>query len=162
MKRNSTYVRSGYGSQALWRAYCPTCHTLSFVIDERMQCCGGPPPLMGRVQVKQMTAATPKRKTPPKYKQREILATQENRCIYCEQEFNSAHTRTEHGTEEVIILVVNWDHAEPYCFGHNNNVANFVASCRVCNGIKSGKVFESLETAREYIRTRREAKGYDF
>ena len=25
-----------------------------------------------------------------------------------------------------------------------------------------GKVFESLETAREYIRTRREAKGYDF
>lgn len=162
MSVKSTYIRSGYGSQALWRAYCHHCHAWSFVIDERMACCGGPPPIMSRAKSKQMTTAAPKRKTPPKAKQRELLEKQGNRCLYCGQEFYSAHTRTRHGQEEVVVLNICWDHAEPYCFGHNNSAENFVASCQVCNGSKSGKVFESLDTVREYLRKRREDKGYDF
>lgn len=78
MSVKSTYIRSGYGSQALWRAYCHHCHAWSFVIDERMACCGGPPPIMSRAKSKQMTTAAPKRKTPPKAKQRELLEKQGN------------------------------------------------------------------------------------
>lgn len=117
---------------------------------------------MGRMTAKQMAAAAPRRKRPSKPKQRELLDKQENRCLYCDQEFYSARTQTQHGREVVVVLTVVWDHAEPYCFGHNNHAENFVAACQVCNSIKAGKVFENLDTAREYIRQRREAKGYDF
>ena len=76
-----------------------------------------------------------KRRKPRKQKQREILRRQNNRCIYCGVSF----------TEEEIV----WDHFEPYSLAGNR--VEFVAACRLCNGIKAATWFPTVEAARKHI-----------
>ena len=48
----------------------------------------------------------------------------------------------------------------PWCYGYDNRVVNFVASCHICNAIKTDKIFDTPEQARGYIIERREKKGW--
>ena len=64
--------------------------------------------------------------------------------------------------EKALTIKVNWDHQLPYAFSQNNATSNFVAACHVCNGIKSDRLFKTVEEAQLYLAQKRKQKGYDF
>ena len=43
------------------------------------------------------------------------------------------------------------DHIQPYCWSHNNDYENLVASCDDCNKIAGDKIFDNFQQKREYI-----------
>jgi hypothetical protein len=52
------------------------------------------------------------------------------------------------------------DHVRPISDGGSTRLANKVASCSVCNGLKHMRVFGSVDEARSYVALRRKEKGY--
>lgn len=96
-----------------------------------------------------------KRKIPSKATQNKILALQKNCCIYCNEKFKiTKYIRN--GKIKVLKLV--WDHFIPFAYSANNYPHNFVAACNVCNSLKSSKMFETLDDAKQYILEKREKK----
>lgn len=51
------------------------------------------------------------------------------------------------------------DHFVPHSRQGSTSEPNLVASCQVCNSLKSDLVFESLEAARRYLLVERMRKG---
>lgn len=146
-----------YGSVALERGQCPKCHGISIVRDGLYICCDAP--VTGSAQILVRESMPPQhRKTPSRNEKVRILTEQNNRCIYCGVEFNTYHWRH---TKRILVRL-NWDHRMPYKYSQNNTSSNFVAACHVCNGIKSDKVFTSLEETKAHIAARRLQKGWDF
>lgn len=154
-----------YGNVALLRGPCPCCGSESILQDGVSLCCGVSLKYWddydetalanAQVAVKRMTSPRFKRNRPPKHVQLSILKAQENRCVYCDQEFGNYVWKS----GRLCRLRVDWDHFVPYTYSANNRAENFVAACHVCNGLKSDKHFDSIEQAKEYIRARREEKG---
>lgn len=147
-----------YGNVYIKRMYCQHCKQMAFVIDGKMACCGRPANFEGH-RVKIM--ASPRRKRKPLTpKQKEtILKRQNNRCFYCGKEFGDVIYNSKRG--KVYYLRPCFDHIDPYVHNYNNYKDNFVAVCQICNGIKSDKVFDSVEEVRNYVKERRKAKGYE-
>lgn len=75
-------------------------------------------------------------------------------------------TRTYRALYGGVAVTKGWcDACEQYAFVLDgklacNSTPNFVAACHVCNGIKSDKLFQTLDEARVFIQLAREAKGY--
>jgi hypothetical protein len=82
-----------------------------------------------------------------------ILTDQNARCIYCGLRLIMAI----HKRHDIVITKLNWDHLVPVSYRRNYNI---VASCHICNQIKSDKIFDTLEDARKYIIHKRVKKGY--
>ena len=97
-----------------------------------------------------------KRRVPKQRQRREILVKQRGKCFYCRGNFGDWY---EHKGRPMLLKPV-WDHLLPWCYSGNNEAGNFVASCRVCNGLKSGKVFDSIYEAKIYVQAQRVRKGY--
>ena len=96
-----------------------------------------------------------RRRKPTKDRQVKILESQKGKCFYCGSvfgEFFVCGVRT-------FVSVLQWDHLLPYSYVRNNHHRNFVAACNFCNAIKSNKVFDSIEEAREYVQKKRSDKG---
>ncbi len=74
-----------------------------------------------------------------------ILSAQNNSCIYCGVEF--------------ILLTPSFDHFIPWAWHKTRRYDNYVASCQMCNNIKSDKLFESVQHASDYIRDVRVNRG---
>ena len=148
-----------YGNTVLKTTYCPECHRDSFVIDGRLKCCDMPIGEIPATRIRVASVARAKRRKPSKPDQVEILEIQNNECFYCRIPFGSLIERT---ATKSIVTTVCWDHYVPYSFSHNNRVANFVASCQICNGIKSSLMFDTPEDARAYIMKQRRLKGYTY
>jgi hypothetical protein len=152
--------RAVYGSIVIPRAFCPDCEEWAFVIKSRLACCDAPATEEGiaRARFERMCEAGYKRQIPTREVQRAILEHQGDRCFYCGSAFgDSAHRE---GRSEPRRLTPVWDHVEPFAWQANNQPLNFVASCSVCNGIKSNLMFESKEDARLYVWRRRKQKGW--
>lgn len=139
--------RSGW--VGLVRAACPQCECYAFVIDDALQCCGIllselalPPARRHRVSFRSKS-----RKAPPKLLQEKILAEQRNRCAYCEVLFGHWYW----GVRKLEFVKAVWDHFVPYVVLGANPDDNWKAACRRCNGIKSDKIFKTVEDARDYI-----------
>lgn len=98
-----------------------------------------------------------RRKKPTVEQRREILNRQNNRCLYCDNEFGAEVRRK----MMAINLRLHWDHFVPYSYGLTNGGTNWVAACHVCNGIKSARMFDSVAEAQAYIRERWDQKGYE-
>jgi hypothetical protein len=160
LKKHATFhkpVIALYGNVAIEKAYCPNCDAVSFVKNGKFVCCDTA--LLGEPKkFHRETVAPQHRKTPPKAEKDRILDEQEDRCLYCGVRFES--TRFRHG--KLFRIKVNWDHQLPYVFSQNNATSNFVAACHVCNGIKSNRVFKTIEEAQVYLAGKRKQKGYDF
>lgn len=105
-----------------------------------------------------MTLSNNLRKQPSSKYQDEQLDRQRKRCFYCGLEFFE-YVKNER-TNKIIKLLVVWDHFIPYSWNEDNKDINFVASCQICNGIKSNKMFDTDDAARKYIIEKRKAKGY--
>lgn len=80
---------------------------------------------------------------------------QENRCLYCGNEFGSIVERR--GLSELVIQ--EWDHFVPVSGGGFTS-QNIVAACSVCNSIKHSLVFDAVGDATRFIRQKRKWKGY--
>lgn len=150
MARVATHL-AVYGNVGLIRATCPECAHPAIVIDGELQCCG--------VQLKDSPTCWKRvvepefeRKQPSLDEQRACLWRQDGRCIYCTLPFGSyVFRRSRH-----VKLQVRWDHFVPFSYSADNSDANFVAACQICNGIKSDKLFNTLEEAQAHIAARRE------
>lgn len=150
-------VLSLYGNVTIKRGMCPECKEMAFIIHGCFACCGLPANATPK-KFERMSEPVQHRKRPKKVDQDRILAEQDNRCFYCDCSFNLL--RFKNG--KPVALKINWDHQLPYSLTQNNNAVNFVAACHVCNGIKSDKVFQTVEEAKIYIADRRKSKGYNF
>ncbi|WP_306317288.1 MULTISPECIES: HNH endonuclease domain-containing protein [unclassified Streptomyces] len=97
------------------------------------------------------------RATPKPAAKKRIHAAQLGRCLYCQLQIGARVKR--HG--RVVALTAHWDHFIPFAYLAQNPDANWVLSCQVCNGIKSDRIFESVEAARAVILRGRTAKGFE-
>ena len=147
-----------YGNIKIKKTYCKRCETTCFVIDGIKQCCDRP--LNEKLtQVKKLEVAPIKKRFIPKKKERDyILFSQNEKCLYCDKPFGTLYERN----DKVRKTKLNWDHFVPYSFSFDNRKINFVASCNICNGIKSNKMFDTLEEAKVYVEYRRKKKGYKY
>lgn len=153
-----TLVRRAYedwfGNVYLARAYCKSCDGYAIIRDSTFQCCGADAPDTEKVQ-RQICPAQARRKTPSLAVRNRVLVEQSNRCLYCRNEFGGFVFRGAHPIQVKLV----WDHFVPYCYTFNSRSTNFVAACDLCNSIKSGKVFDTIQEAQEYVQTKRAAKG---
>lgn len=85
-----------------------------------------------------------------------ILLEQRNRCFYCGLSFDDAFCIK----GRLYLVRPVWDHFTPFSYCFNDHVDNFVAACSVCNGIKSDKIFDSIEQVVKHVRERRTKKGF--
>lgn len=85
------------------------------------------------------------------------IELQDNRCLYCEIPIGTAIWRR----SQTVILRTNWDHFIPYAYLARNPSTNWVLACHVCNRIKSCRMFDSVQQAREAILPTRAGKGYE-
>lgn len=97
------------------------------------------------------------RRQPPAASRKRISASQLGRCLYCELPIGARVKRN----GKTVPLTAHWDHFVPYSYLAQNPDANWVLSCQVCNGIKSDRIFKSVEEARAVIFRAREAKGFE-
>lgn len=92
---------------------------------------------------------------PTRAKQSELLDRQSGRCFYCLCKLNEWMTIQ----GKPVFTGLHWDHIIPWAFCQKNEDGNFVASCRLCNVIKSDKVFEQIYEARYYVQRERLQRG---
>jgi 5-methylcytosine-specific restriction endonuclease McrA len=145
-----------YGNTGLERGFCKQCQSFALIFDGKLACCGGE--MAGRAKdARRMIAAQQKRRKPTIPYQREQLARQEHRCLYCQFHLDGIVCRD--GVPHKIR--VHWDHVVPYAYSQNNKESNFIASCHVCNGIKGSKMFPTVEDAKTWIAKRRAEKGWE-
>jgi hypothetical protein len=144
-----------YGSTVLKRAYCQGCGGNAFVVKGSFSCCGEKYSGSAFSQ-KMIVSPSYIRKSPPKNVQTLILENQHGLCFYCGERFGNLYQR---GTK-IGSLRICWDHYLPFAYCGANKDDNFVAACQICNGIKSDKIFETVEEAKNYVEHRRNKKGF--
>ena len=146
-----------YGNVGMQRAWCDECETTALVLDGLLQCCDRS---CTEHPVRTIREVEPEfiRRRPTARERREILSDQEHRCLYCGVTFDS---RIYHNGKSLRARL-EWDHAVPFSFSQNNDGANFVAACHVCNRLKKNYLFRDCEEARIFIQELRERRGYSF
>ena len=148
-----------YGNTAIYRKYCYKCKTTSLIINGKYACCGGSARQSRKEKVRRMTATFFRHRVSVcKRKQTAILKQQENKCIYCDYEIGSLIWSTT--SHKYIKTTVNFDHFVPWSYDNNNKIKNIVASCNICNALKTNYHFESIEKAKSFILERWKQKGY--
>lgn len=97
------------------------------------------------------------RKAPRLSERLRVQEVQGNRCLYCELPIGTSIWRR----SQTVILRTNWDHFVPYSYLARNPDNNWVLACHVCNGVKTARMFDTVQAARQAILPVREAKGYE-
>lgn len=146
-----------YGNVQMKRQYCSRCKRWALVIDNELQCCEGlsDSPVDS---VQRMTNPRCKRNELSAKDKRSILETQGNRCFYCSQPFGEMVWYK----RRLVTLTAKYDHVSPFAYDQNNDKANMVAACQLCNGWKSDKIFRTIEEVRNYVRQKfyKKTKGH--
>ena len=93
-----------------------------------------------------------KRRRPKRWIRDRVLERQGNQCAYCGAVFGGLTLSRGGITVKVQIA---WDHFIPYVHNPIQPDDNWVASCHICNGIKSCAVFDTIVEAKDYIMARR-------
>ena len=91
---------------------------------------------------------------PKKAKRDEILALQNNRCYWCDREFETSVVSP---SNTLYVLHPQWDHYIPFSYTNKNDDDQFVASCIRCNCHKSSYIItssEKEEELRKYLKIR--------
>lgn len=141
-----------YGHHRFKRQYCSKCGTYAIVQGGIIGCCGRHAKAEDPEAVKVMSGMRNKRGRPSGPAQKQILETQQNRCIYCLRPFGSVTMQE----KRMVFLRIEWDHLLPFAYSLDNHEENFVAACQICNRIKGGTVFDTIDAARAYIAERRD------
>ena len=154
---NKHYAK--YGNTILKRIKCEDCKRYAFVIDGIIQCCDRKLEEFKTHKAKVMSCATNKRKGLSLKAKRDVLEKQKNRCLYCGYEFKDILWNNHR--YKFYTVEVRWDHFSPFSYSYNNKHNNFVASCQICNKIKTNLMFETVEEVRDYVKYRRAKRGYE-
>ena len=147
-----------YGNTGITRGHCYKCGRYALVIGGELQCCGR---LVKAVPstLKRMSDPEGRRRRPAKEARREILESQDYRCLYCDASFDGY---VFYGGQERRVRIT-WDHVVPYAHTANNHAVNFAASCQFCNSWKSSLIFKTVDEVRIYVATKweneRKAEG---
>lgn len=151
-----------YGNIAIDRAVCPECQEMAFIIRGRMACCDlvVNSKLAKTKPIERMSEPEHRRRQPSMDEQVAILSDQNHRCFWCRTPFDGVAVRITRRSQKIVKLMPCWDHVEPFAWSSNNQPLNFVAACSICNGIKSSKMFTTIEETRDYIIKRRARKGW--
>lgn len=88
---------------------------------------------------------------------KEIISSQDGRCLYCLYKLGIVIENEK--TFKKIRLKIHIDHFIPWSHLQTNN-GEMIASCQICNGIKSNLMFDSIDSARVDIRNKREQRGW--
>lgn len=155
MREKSHYAR--YGNNVMQRVYCSECKCWALVLDHRKQCCDGWYNVESKI-TRVVVQPKHQRVLLPLYKKQAILNHQNNRCCYCGHQLGYYYVR--HG--KVIKSTTHFDHLIPFAYSQNNNKENFVASCNVCNSIKSSKMFDNIAELTQYIKSRIQEKKIEY
>lgn len=150
------YHGAQYGNVVLHRGYCNNCNSYAFIKNKEFQCCDSPADVEGIQKKKMMTSAVRKRKQPSQGFKELLLKLQKNKCAYCGTKFGDIIWFR----GRVTAVAPFYDHIEPFIYSYNNHTTNYVAACRICNGLKSDRLFNSVREVLEYVRKRREKRGY--
>lgn len=148
-------IYAKYGSTVMKKRYCPDCKSVAFVIKGLMACCDRKE--NSKVEGFEVICGS-KRKRCPKEIQKRLLQEQDGKCFYCDLPYGTPYLRN----EKLHLVRVAYDHFVPYSYSQANSTENWVASCRLCNSIKSSKVFETKQDAKDFIIYRRSQKGISF
>jgi hypothetical protein len=144
-----------YGNVALNSERCPRCKTHAFVIDEKFSCCGLPCDKKPK-RWKRMSACKTDRIQFSLAQRTELVNRQNKICFWCKVEFDKDEYR--HG--KLVNKTIHIEHIEPFIYSFDNSPDNFVASCSICNSLKSCLMFQTIHECREYIKTQRALKGF--
>lgn len=149
-----------YGSLRMLRGYCPRCKNMALIISNKYQCCDYEVSLTNVIKnQKRMIESEQVRRRPSKDAVNKMLKLQNNRCLYCEIKFDTPYLHPK--LNKVMKTKPCFDHFIPYAYSQDNRDINFVCACAPCNGIKSSKIFKTVEEARDFVKYRRNQKGYD-
>lgn len=151
-----------YGNVALIRGYCQDCKTTCIILDNIKQCCEGATRNVNiyNLPVKRVVEPEFCRKRLLKSERDAIIREQNFRCIYCDKYFGSIYEKK--GKDGVHKTRIHFDHFIPFIHSANNKKYNIVASCNICNGLKSDKMFNNIDEVRIYVLQRIEEKGIIF
>lgn len=158
MTAKHSVTKTLYGNVSIDRMMCPDCEEVAFVIRGRMACCDLEVETKAR-RITRMSEPLYVRKQPSSDEKLRILAEQNHRCFWCEGDFGSLAQRVGKSIR-IVKLMPCWDHVQPFAWSANNSPLNFVASCSICNGIKSSKMYPTIEDTRRYIIERRTKKNW--
>jgi hypothetical protein len=139
-----------YGSVKILRDYCADCECYTFILDGKFACCDKPAVQKEPKGYKRMFRGGGERHSPTPGVRKRILQAQENRCFYCERLFGETYYLQGRFTK----LSPQWDHLVPFAYLHSSPIANFVAACIDCNRVKKAMMFQTVEEARIYVRSR--------
>lgn len=145
MARQSSYL-AVYGNTGIKKAWRKECKAFGFIVNDERGCCGAPFTYNPK-RWKRESLPCGFREKPGNALGRQILESQQHKCLYCDKQFGS------------LVWVKNvrkrlrhvWDHRIPFAFLRGNPKSNWVASCQVCNGWKSDLLFNNLEEIRVYV-----------
>lgn len=111
-----------------------------------------------------ITGATT-RTGPRQADRRRVTEKQAGRCLYCELPIGievwrqrPPHSRLSSG---VVLLKPHYDHFVPYSYSLRNAASNWALACHVCNLIKTARMFDTVEQARDVVLPARLSKGYE-
>lgn len=156
MKRSNTI--NCYGSVSIPTAFCKGCNQDSFIIDNKYTCCGKNVVIELKYKKYKRVSESDKIRRIPEGLKKDILQDQEYSCFYCLVPFSFEVRRK----GKLVTRKIEFDHLVPFSYQNNNNRENLVASCDVCNRLKSSMCFQTTDEARVYLQSERESKGYDF
>lgn len=152
-------VKAQYGSVSLLKAWCINCKQYAFVLEGVLQCCNSmiEDNFDKEVVKRELEGASKRPVFPAKFK-RQILITQDNKCIYCGEKFGDYVWNSK--KYKFVKLRIHFDHFIAWGYSRNNQKTNVVASCQVCNLLKTTNHYKSLTVARKAINEKRKEKGY--
>lgn len=153
-------IKAEFGRVALLRAVCPRCKRLALVIQGKMACCGANPVQNDEYIKKKESEGKHRRDDLGRAEKRSLIINQEGQCFYCGNPFGTPVYKPEYG--KVVVPGIHFDHFVCWDYSRDTSVGNMVASCAICNLIKSNKIFANAEDARAFVRHRIVEKGYEF
>lgn len=146
-----------YGVTKIKRAYCELCKDYAFVIDSTFTCCYAP--FEEKIdKYKRMSEGSGIRKRPSKEIQKRLLLNQNNKCKYCNIKFGEMYFRD----NKPGLSRIHWDHLVPFAYLQENPYNNWVASCNICNLIKSSKMFDTIQEVKDYVIYNRRKKNIHY
>lgn len=147
--------KSFYGKIVILQAYCAHCKGYSFLQDGFLSCCGQElQDIPSRETLKREIEGEKRRSRIPTKIKKQILEEQNNKCIYCGIELGeSAWVRG-----KLRRSKIHFDHFVSWNYSQDNSKYNLVASCDLCNLIKSDLYFVDVVSARQYILSKRHSK----
>ena len=140
--------------------WCPRCKKFAFVIDGLFQCCDLDIDQLPDIeQTKRISEGRFRCDRIPLKLKKQILEKQDHKCIYCQKDLAGYITNS--FTGKLIKLKTHFDHFVCWNYSRDSSDYNMVASCHICNLLKSDKYFPDITSAAEFIMNQRKKKGYN-